>query len=450
MTDPAFVRLSRKDFIDYEFFVHELVRIAQMGIPQLREFAEKSRHDLLPTIRNPITNSLMLTSREMRTRIRQAAIRGLETFGDEAKKFDLGDLIGELQREVFRRYTEDPPTITDENAHQIFLSAAQNQLNRFEEITHYIPCSIASHEQPTRFEIGPVQFRLSKIFWPEIQKSVRELKFVTEMRLEMLREFFNSHKWVAIVRVPPASLSVSTLRARQTISASLNLFKLFVGGRTVARVRHAYEPGFVRETSVLWSGEKDGFHLSTIFGGIDAHVDGNWIEDVRNFPQWKFGATTIQRKLTEWSPLPEAEERFMDALTWHGEAISDARPEARIIKFWTAIERIVSFQKKDNVTLRAAVMSITPKQDLESYVRRCQTLYSFRSEVVHGNAPRQGTKMESMAHEIEDISQNVLIGYTRIAIHLKQIGGLDRDSVEGQFKRLDEISKNKLSRGKKG
>lgn len=302
--------------------------------------------------------------------------------------------------------------------------------------THYLPCSLVAHTNPSQFRIGPVEFQLSEVFWKNNGKAILET-LRHESQHEPIKEFFTQQMWVATVQVGPCDSTVGAGRATETIQSSLDLFKLFAGSRG-ARIRHAYVAGLPRHSSRLYSDSK-GFHTTQRWASGNAIIKDNWLDDVAGYRPWIFGEETISQRLQSWERLPDPEQRFLDALAWHGDGISEPLAAARILKFWTAIERTVSTRIRDRVSARAAILSAEAKEFREQF-KKCQRLYSLRSEIVHGTYRGGDEKLASSARETERISQTVVTSYAFMAAQLKSASMLSHDGLEAEFKRLDEIA----------
>jgi hypothetical protein len=430
-------KLSRKDFEDYEFIASELSKMAKMNFAEIREHQKHHPEDNLFTLHHPRDNHLMLFTREGAKRFRQVARRSFKSLGTESRKYDLNIVISKVKELFLTRLLENTSSLNDEHAHEIFLQAIAEISKDFLGTTHYIPCSLVAQSVPSQFHIGPVEFQLSEVFWDKNGQSIRgNLKH--ESQHEPIKQFFTQQRWVASVQVGPCDPIVSATRATETVQLSLDLFKLFAGRSRGADVRHAYIAGLPWHTSRLYSDET-GFHITQIWAFRNAVLKDAWLEDIAGFLPWIFGEQTISARLERWENLPELEQRFLDALTWHSDGISEASAPARILKFWIAIERTLSSKIRDRVSMRAAIFSAEAKDFCRQF-EKCQRLYSLRSEIVHGTYHGTDEKLESSAQETEKISEAVVTSYAFMAAQLKCANAFSRTGIEAEFKRLDRIA----------
>jgi len=438
--------LSRKDFEDYEFVVAELGKMAKKNFAEIKEHHKDHPEDDLYTVRHPKDNHLMLFTREGMRRLWQIARRGLKSIGPEGGKYDLKTVVDGIEKLFLAKLFDDPSSINDEQAHELFMQALAEISKTFVSSTHHIPCSLAAHRSPAQFLIGPVEFQLSEAFWNKNEKAIIE-SLKRELQHDSIKQFFTQQWWVASVEVAPCDPVIAEMRATEAIQSSLDLFKLFVGSGRAARVGHAYVAGLPRHSSRLYS-DSDGFHVTQSWSSGNAIVKDDWLADVVNFLPWVFGAEMISNRLRTWGGLADPEQRFLDAIAWHSEGISESNPAARILKFWTAIERTVSLKIRDKVSVRSAILS-AEATDFPQQFEKCQRLYSLRSEIVHGTYHGDGEKLASSSLETEKVSQAVLTSYAFIAGQLKAANRLSRAAIEAEFKRLDGIGLRIQSRKRK-
>jgi Apea-like HEPN len=435
--------ISRKDFEDYEFILAELEKMVKMNFSQIREHQKTRPEDILHTLRHPKDGNLMLFTREGAKRFRQIGRRGIKLLGPEGRRYDFKNVVTGIQKLFLERYFEDPSLINDENAHDIFSRVVEWMSQNFTPATHYFPCSIVAHRIPVQFRIGPVQFQLSNTFWETNGDAL--LEGLNKVRHDSIKQFFTQQMWIASVQVDACDPNIATSRATESIQSALDLFKLFAGTGRGAKIGHAYAAGPLSYSSRVYS-DANGFHLTQTWASRDAVVRDNWLDEMVSFPPWQFGEDIILKSLRSWDRLPDAEQRFLDGLAWHGDGVSEPIAAARIIKFWTAIERILTSRIRDKITPRVALLS-SGSRGFPQQFRKCQRLYSLRSEIIHGTYNDGNEKLESGASEIENISQAVVTWYGFVAAQLKSTNSLTRDHIKLEFAHLDQIAKRSVAVG---
>jgi hypothetical protein len=240
------------------------------------------------------------------------------------------------------------------------------------------------------------------------------------------------------VTIEAADGEVSTDRARKVIQMSLDLLKLIVGKERGAGIRQAYDHALPTQTASLVSAEGKGFAPSWGSRSHDAILNEDWYEMISKSNAWRIGESVLQSYSNAWEEPREPYQRFLDALRWHGEGISDPEPHSRLVKYWTAIERMVSLRSNDNVTRKAALLSCRDAQDFPDQFQKCQRLHGKRSAVVHGSASRGVEESEAIASEVENLSKGIICSFLSLLRNLEATGQCDRKALEAEFQLLDE------------
>jgi len=436
--DPK--RLSEKDFDDYEFICREGARLAAMEPQALFEHFRLHPEDRFHWMPRPRGGELFL-SRQADLRFLQIATRGLLALGTDREKHSLEKVVGAVKSELVSRLDE-PSKITDENAHDVFRAAIQALAVTHSRLTHFIPCTVVVHEVTPRFRIGPVEFALRSLFMHENESQIRRRKEGpqgSDLGFEQLEKFFSRFRWIAHVAVEPCDAAVSTQRARRAVQMALDLFKLYVGSSRASCVRQGYDLGIPTETAELVSDEPHGF--SILWGRRigDAIVNDNWFRQVSVQKPWQEAESLISRALSTWGEVPEPEQRFLDALAWHGEAVTDPEPQSRVLKFWIAIERVASLHSGVSVAKRAALLSCNNPEEFEGQLSKCNSLYSKRSAVSHGALGRESATSLETASRVEMLSRTALAAYLMLLERLQKRGDMSKGSLEVEFEQLEKI-----------
>jgi hypothetical protein len=436
--------LSRKDYADYAFIVKESERLFALGgIEERMKYYSEHKEDALSALYGTEGRALECT-RQGAQRFAQIVARGLEALGPLARRHSTSSLVSSLKTRFADSAVEICANTTEENAHDIFDSVVQEADKKYKELTHYIPCTFAAHKEPARFAIGPVCFVLRDIFMQEKGEALRdrrESKGTPDWPFNELERFFSKYDWVASVRVPPCDPSVSKDRAHELVQRVLDLFKLVVGGDRAARVRQAYDLAAPNVAASLTSSETGDFSISWSRRVPGAIVPDDWYHQISEFKPWQIGESIISAHWENWGDIPEPQQRFLDGLSWHGDALSDADAQAATLKFWTGIERVVSLKDNDPVTKRASLFSIADPSQFPARFKQCQRLYAHRSKIIHGTEGYKTPKSSIVAIEMEDLSKKVLLFYLSIVDDLKSKGDLTRAGMHDVFAKYERLSR---------
>jgi hypothetical protein len=436
--------LSRKDYTDYEFIVQEVGRLIELSPEQLLKYYSEHKDDALSTLWGPDGRTLPCT-RAGWQRFDQIVTRGLNALGANARTHAPSTLRSALMGKFVAEAQKIVADTTQENAHEIFEHVVRAVEEEYKELTHYVPCSVVAHKKPERFTIGPVGFVLREMFMRENESALRAALTsspASGWQFRELESFFSRFQWVAFVRILACDESISTVQARRVVQRALDLFKLFIGSERAANVKQGYDLSIPGTSSTLVSSEPGAFSLTHSRRLRDAIVIDDWYSQLSGVQQWRTAEGIVSASWQNWDNVGEPFQRFLDSLSWHGDAIAEPDAQARILKFWTAIERVVSLKNGDPVTRRAAVMSVADLADFAKRFQQCQKLYSIRSNILHGTQPYHAAGSVEAAFQAERLSQLVLLGYLRMLNVLEKKAAVTRDGLHTALHGLDKISRD--------
>ena len=220
------------------------------------------------------------------------------------------------------------------------------------------------------------------------------------------------------------------------------MFKLIVGDQRASHVKQGYDVTTPPEYVELISSSTGSFSL--LSGGKlhDAVLNDSWYEQVTADPAWRYLQSVLTAYCNSWDDLDEIQTRFLDALSWHSDAISEQEPGAKIIKFWTSIERILRASPGE-IDTRAAILSSNSSEEFAKHSQTLEQAYRRRrNDVVHGNANRvRESWYEEAVAAAEEASKNVLFQYLYAIPHIRSHPGTtDRGRLRAWLKRLDRLA----------
>jgi hypothetical protein len=128
--------------------------------------------------------------------------------------------------------------------------------------------------------------------------------------------------------------------------------------------------------------------------------------------------------------------RFLDAARWFGEGVRDRQSFSKIVKFITAIERLVIAGKTEDIseTVATRVADLTlesdEKADWEAKKAWVKKAYGLRSDLVHGSVSPFADEVLKGVSACGDLSEEVL--YTMLH-RLRKDGLVAADVSERQY-----------------
>ncbi len=447
MTDPR-SRINEKDYRDYDFISSELKRFLEK--PKEEQIQDFMNHPFLAMngLKTPQGGTLLLSA-EGQQRFAQIARRGLKELGIEAARRHRLELVTSKVKEEFTARILAGHEVTGETAHNIFTAAVDRLTTTYEELSYYVPCSVVSQTVCERFSIGPATFVLRDRFLKQNEAAIREAArtadgAVIQPLLDRTKDFYGTFQWIACITVPPCDAEISRSRAHAGVQKGLDIFKLIVGSERAPHVKQAYDLTIPHRHAELVSSASGQFSITAGGKMHDAVLNDNWYDQVSHMPLWQLMQSVVLHWWNTWADLNEIETRFLDALAWHSDAISEPDLGARIVKFWTAIERVLSWPPGSNIGARAAVLCSETRQEFARKAHTFSNLYQKRSDVIHGSANRTNEAWYVQAAlESEQTSKDVLFQYVYNVNGIQRMDMLnDRKKLENWLKGLDHLAKH--------
>jgi len=442
----------QQNFADLNFICERVVWYLKQKPEDLREYFKTHKMDALYSIQDK-KRGMIFCGRDASEKFYNIAERHLSSQKEEKKKTNLDTFVSKLKEEFSRRFLQDGEDITEVSMDRMISTAYRSLSREFKPLIHYIPCSIFSSGAIPKFNIGPVNFlyktEFETIFGDEINRLRVQIKeqhrdqcasavangfpserIATEEQSQKIADHlvdgllssFGNYEWIAVVEIPKCTEKVSYYRAISATKMALNILKLLLGGEFTNRIRTGVDHG-ESPTSARLTRKEDGKLDITLSRSASGNVIGDeWLDILHNQASYFFGlATKVIEQSIGFSDPPPLCTRFIDALSWYGDAVSERSYAAKIVKFVTSIERITGtgIEKGDDgrertvteiVTNRSSILySIATGETLSESKLKVSDIYECRSNLVHGSLSPFDESCVAYTHKAADISRMVLL-----------------------------------------
>lgn len=438
--------MSAKDYGDYEFILHDVQQFVELPPDEQLKRLRDDPWSAMNGINLPNGSRLPL-SQDGNQRFFQIATRGLKNIGTAAQDHRIEQVVEAVKEELSTQLAAGKD-LDPTNAHDVFTDAVKKLRDGYLQLTYYVPCSVVVQRTPTSFSVGPVTFFLRDEFLKHNEEAIRRgaANFkdskVVETVLMRTQNFYSEYQWIASITVPRCDADISRRRAHAGIQKALDVFKLVVGSQRASHVKQAYDVTLPQYYAELVSSSPGSFSLR--LGGKlqDAVLNDSWYEQVKAAPAWTLLHSILLNYWNAMGNVDEIQTRFMDALAWHSDAISEPDLGARIVKFWTAIERVLTTSRGNNISARVAVLSSKTSQEFDKNSKELSAAYQRRSDVVHGSANRSNEAWYSEAATVsEAASQTTLFQYLYAIPQIHRVrGSANRQKLQIWLKGLDNLA----------
>lgn len=321
------------------------------------------------------------------------------------------------------------------------------------KIRHYIPCEIFLTKNINSFEVGPVQFIHKSKFFESHKNEINDLRneirkdhqdrcksavtegypenrVATEKQSQRLAnhlvdgllEFFGQYEWFAVLDMAECDLQVSYDRALITTKTALNIIKLILGGQYTDRLRTAQDYGHSIKSAKLTRSKDGKLHISLSSTPGSNVVGDNWFDILTTRAGYFFKlASQALHFSVGFDNLSPLCTRFIDSLSWYGDAISEKSTAAKIVKFVSSIEGMTGtgIEKDKNgkergvteiVTKRSSILySIATGESLDKSLEKLSHIYDCRSRLVHGSISPFEDSVLTYSYKAERISRLILL-----------------------------------------
>ncbi|MGO9370714.1 MAG: hypothetical protein ACLQBD_01280 [Syntrophobacteraceae bacterium] len=456
---------------DLEFICAELIRFARMSFQELKAHFESNKADGLCTIPHPDGRGELICGCQAYDKFLQIAQRHLAGFPDLQKQIQTEELKRALIHDFVNRFLKRHAEIDSQSVNKMLAAALKHVKQKRKDLTHYIPCIICEEQSPDEFHVGPVCFSLMRRFlskasgefeserqriysehrvtcqkaiddgMPEERVATPEgSRRIADGLVDGVLTYFSDFPWVAEVSIPQCSEKVSRMRAELAVEGALNVLRVLIGEyHTKKMIQGAPPASRFRAGSLTKDNSSSRFDFSTSSGVKGAFLGEDWFNKLSKAAGYLlFAMSSALIGLIDPFRCSHLRQRFLDALTWYGQGVTEMVPSAKIIKYVAALERIVVTGSDDiakTVAERVALLccELDPMK-YEEWKEDTAKTYNFRSRLMHGDYSPMSEELVGVSALAERIArltlQNAIIFYISIE---QKIPGATAKRLEEEF-----------------
>lgn len=436
-------KTSKDELVAAVAFVIAEVRRLQ-GILRAGGLAALDRDDAMHWLPDaPDTGAHILCGRAASERIATLADHAGRAAGVSGQ-VEAKSLNGHVRTVISRRFLREKRPITLREVDRALAEAGKLAADERGERTHFIPCHLVFVQDPPHFAIGPVRFlskasfraRLARLLWES-----RTFYRGSHRLLRDTRTYYASFGWVAELDIANCDRKTSAARALEVVTRAIDCLHLLIGPGHSRRMRVG-GPDLTRDLrgSVSVSADGLGYEVSFPTAGHVGFEEG-WFALFKEDWTHELGlcALALEAAIDPRLERPLS-HRFLDAIHWYGEAVRDPNPAARVVKYITALERMLMTEGRNEeiaATIAERVAALCCERgSVASYTQwhaDAHTAYSLRSRLVHGSlSPKEPRIMEDLG-TVARVSQYAIIGALRL---LGEQRLSDRAASSAKLKRL--------------
>jgi hypothetical protein len=345
-----------------------------------------------------------------------------------------------VRSELKGRFLHQARELDEQQVTRMLAAAMRRARIDLDDRTHFVPCRLFDGGGPGGLTVGPVIFRRTDGFHEAYGEALAaEPEFAA-----LFERDFAGWDWTAEVTVRGCDRTISRARALKAVDGALDLLRLFAGAEASRGLGRAGAPGLPSVVPAgLWTDSTGRLHAVRAEGA--ARAPSGWLRRAHDTE----GRTWLERAGQCLDPLVDPAlkwplaDRFREAASWFGEAVTESYRAARIVSFVTAIERaVVPGDHADvwrAVTRRAATLAQRAEGGrFEEWLARAEAVYEIRSQIVHGGMSPFAPEAGAMEPVAAMLSRAVLAGalayYEELGLRTKRFSA---DRLEQKYRSLE-------------
>ncbi len=345
----------------------------------------------------------------------RAAAARLEGLAREAgrraglsRRVSLQSLRQPLAELIVQRFARERRPLDGQQIDRVLAAAGKAARRTCVDIRHLLPCHLMLAQDPEEIRMGPVVFRnrkatrrllleRSRARRPELDESPEQRAFSRRLMVDALR-YYRAFNWIAEVEIKGCEPDVSADLAKAAVTSALDGLHLILSAKNTDRMRVG-GPALLRDTRAKLTIDASGEMSPSLSldGPGQVEFQAGWSSRLAD-PYYQRPLTLCAIAL-ETAVDPDLERplsrRFLDAAQWFGEAARDNSPSTRVVKYVTALERMLMTEERDDITalvserLAALCFDNVSAESRQAWRQKAVTAYDLRSKLVHGSmSPR--------------------------------------------------------------
>lgn len=382
---------------DVEFILNECLRFHALF---QKDFKSIPKEDVFHDIPHPSGDGFLICGRAASQRINKLAQEAGRQAG-MLRRVELETLRKPLKQLITQRFIVEKRPIEAKQVDRILAAAARAALKKCHTKTYFIPCHLMTVQTPATLKIGPVIFLNRKSFRQLILGKIEDYVEIgdadrRELRRNLLANairYYRSFDWVAQVEITDCDDKTSEVIANRAVTSALDCLHLLIGAKWTDRMRIG-GPAMRRDRRgrLTIASEKLGVSISSRGVG-QINFGESWHESLQD-PEYQ-NLLNLMGVSLEAVVDPDLNRplsrRFLDAAQWFGEASRDESPSTQVVKYVTALERMVMTEEKDDITrlvterVAAFCFDGISATDRDAWREKARTAYALRSKLVHGS-----------------------------------------------------------------
>ena len=418
--------MSKDDLVDgVNFIFTECHRLQEFMAEDIKSIGNDDAFCMLP---HPGGRGHMICGRNAYRELQKMAAYASQRAGMQ-QRVALDKVTNVLGDVLVARFLGQRLPIDIRQIDLAFNAAIKEATKKVADRTHFVPCHLMSASEPSELAIGPVSFLNRKSFRRFIrhtrsqqrglQKAQKDHKLARDLLYGGLI-YYRSFDWVAKVDVNGCDEKEGDRLAKRTVTAALDCLHLILGGGSTdrmkvggpristdrrAKLRMSPDGELHTSASRSWMGQV-GFRE-----GWSKHLLRDEVQQI-----FFLCGVSLEAAVNPDLKRPLS-RRFLDATLWYGQGVREESPAASVVKFVTALERMLMTEEREDIgNLLAERLSAicTIAYQGQNYKTRqewfveTKKAYNLRSKLVHGSMSPESAEVTKGVYSCMKLTEAAL------------------------------------------
>lgn len=441
-------KLSRKALRQIEFVVRQISRFQRMSAQEMAGHLKKDPTNIFKYVPDPKGSGSLYCGGDGWARLYSLTDTVLSLDPELAVQVSRQHAFNEL-RKAFTQCVLLPDRQPDlQVAGKLLRHTLQLLRKSLTSAEHHFPCVMFVGGGVTKFSIGPVVFTKTRLFLRErrtqvsdgveasTEANIRKVEQAVEkgyprhraytpsesrkMSRDLLAGAIRQYRhfpWVASVQVAPCDPAMSRERGYRAVELSLHSLRVVLGADRTRLLRIAWEGPDAPLTAHLYT-DTGGRIYSQLTRNF-APGGGAWHEELCKLETEVDVLGAAINRVVDPSRKTDLHQRMIDAIGWFGDAATDRVPSSAIVKYVTAVERLL-FGARDQERKKSFVRRIHGVLDAfgssagERTREDARQVYDKRSALLHGGISPESSELPRLVSKAEELSRICILCCTQL------------------------------------
>lgn len=427
---------------DLDFIGSEISRLNDIAKSDLTKIQPL---DALCHINHP-DRGIILIGRKAEERVAEISVSALRGTV-YSQRIHYSKIVKGIKKSLYEMLASSP-AMTGQQIQKSISKIIKDAAKDCKDRTHFFPAHLMAGSNRRAFSLGNIHFQPTDQFAEESAPLIEAMIIKSSSRGRSLEDsrkiseeaiaYYRSFPWVVRVTIPGCDEIIARERAEISARTSIDLIRLLgsdrntrrmsVGGFRVFEQLQAHLEAF--DSAMHWTLTRKPLGE----GGFDGWYE--WLVRADNeqviLPAGKC-LEVLRAPDVNW-PLAA---RWIDAVSWFGQAVQDSSDAGAVIKFVTAMERMVMTGEKGSEKVyatfceRSAALIFSPGENFDEIKSRVAKIYDVRSKLAHGSLSPFSAEASIARSQSADFSRTLLLkavafayafGHVDQQLTVKQVG----------------------------